>query len=76
MNMREKVRDWEVLWDLQSEAEHVLIRFGIAIRFTKLVKNPLHTRPYNFKTQLAAKSRQNRRRRGRWRGGRRGRIGV
>jgi hypothetical protein len=27
----------------------VLIRFGIAIRFIKLIKNPLHTGPYNFK---------------------------
>jgi hypothetical protein len=27
----------------------VLIRFSIVIRFTKLVKNPLHTRPYNLK---------------------------
>jgi hypothetical protein len=26
----------------------VLIRFGIAIRFIKLIKNPLHTGPYNF----------------------------
>jgi len=27
----------------------VLIRFEIAIRFTKLIKNPLHTGPYNLK---------------------------
>jgi hypothetical protein len=27
----------------------MLIRFRIAIRFTELVKNPLHTGPYNFK---------------------------
>jgi hypothetical protein len=46
--MREKVRDWETPWDLQSGAEHMLIRFGIATRFTELVKNPLHTGPYNF----------------------------
>jgi hypothetical protein len=46
--MREKVRDWKILWDLQSEAEHVLIRFGIVTRFTELVENPLHTGPYNF----------------------------
>jgi hypothetical protein len=26
----------------------VLIRFGIVIRFIKLVKNPLHTGLYNF----------------------------
>jgi hypothetical protein len=26
----------------------VLIRFGIVIRFTELVKNPLHTGPYNL----------------------------
>jgi hypothetical protein len=26
----------------------VLIRFGIAIRFTELVENPLHTGLYNF----------------------------
>ena len=26
----------------------MLIRFGIAIRFTELVENPLHTEPYNF----------------------------
>jgi hypothetical protein len=26
----------------------VLIRFGIATRFTKLIENPLHTGPYNF----------------------------
>jgi hypothetical protein len=49
MNMREKVRNWEAPWDLQLEAEYVLIRFRIATRFTKLVENPLHTRPYNFK---------------------------
>jgi hypothetical protein len=48
MNIREKIRDWETLWDLQLKAEHVLIRFGIAIRFTELIKNPLHTEPYNF----------------------------
>jgi hypothetical protein len=48
INMREEVRNWEALWDLQSETEHVLIRFGIATRFTKLVENPLHTGPYNF----------------------------
>jgi hypothetical protein len=47
--MREEIRDWKVFWDLQSGAEHVLIRFKIATRFTKLVKNPLHTGPYNFK---------------------------
>jgi hypothetical protein len=49
MNMREKVRNWEIPWDLQLEAEHVLIRFGIATRFTELVENPLHTGPYNIK---------------------------
>ena len=27
----------------------MLIRFGIATRFTELIKNPLYTRPYNFK---------------------------
>jgi hypothetical protein len=27
----------------------VLIRFGIAIRFTELVENPLHTGSYNLK---------------------------
>jgi hypothetical protein len=27
----------------------VLIRFEIATRFTKLIKNPLHTGPYNLK---------------------------
>jgi hypothetical protein len=27
----------------------VLIRFRIAIRFTELVENPLHIRPYNLK---------------------------
>jgi hypothetical protein len=27
----------------------VLIRFRIATRFTELIKNPLHTRPYNLK---------------------------
>jgi hypothetical protein len=27
----------------------VLIRFGIAIRFTELIENPLHTGPYNLK---------------------------
>jgi hypothetical protein len=48
MDMREKVRDWKALWDLQSETEHVLIRFGIAIRFTELVENPLHIRSYNI----------------------------
>jgi hypothetical protein len=26
----------------------VLIRFRIAIKFTELIKNPLHTRPYNL----------------------------
>jgi hypothetical protein len=26
----------------------VLIRFGIATRFIKLIENPLHTGPYNF----------------------------
>jgi hypothetical protein len=26
----------------------VLIRFGIATRFTELIKNPLHTGPYNI----------------------------
>jgi hypothetical protein len=26
----------------------MLIRFRIAIKFTELVKNPLHTGPYNF----------------------------
>jgi hypothetical protein len=26
----------------------VLIRFGIAIRFTELIENPLHTRLYNL----------------------------
>jgi hypothetical protein len=26
----------------------MLIRFRIIIRFTELVKNPLHTEPYNF----------------------------
>jgi hypothetical protein len=26
----------------------VLIRFGIATRFTELVENPLYTGPYNF----------------------------
>jgi hypothetical protein len=26
----------------------VLIRFRIVTRFTKLIKNPLHTEPYNF----------------------------
>jgi hypothetical protein len=46
--MREEVKDWEVSWDLQLEAEHVLIRFGIVTRFTKLVENPLHTGSYNF----------------------------
>jgi hypothetical protein len=46
--MREEVRDWEAFWDLQSGAEHVLIRFGIAIRFTELVENPLYTGSYNF----------------------------
>ena len=49
IDMREKVRNWKALWDLQSEIEHVLIRFNIAIRFTKLVENPLHTGPYNLK---------------------------
>jgi hypothetical protein len=48
MDIREKVRDWEILWDLQSGAEHVLIRFGITIRFIELVENPLHTGLYNF----------------------------
>jgi hypothetical protein len=48
MDMREKIRDWKIFWDLQSEAEYVLIRFGIVIKFIKLVENPLHTRPYNF----------------------------
>jgi hypothetical protein len=27
----------------------VLIRFKIATRFIKLIENPLHTEPYNFK---------------------------
>jgi hypothetical protein len=27
----------------------VLIRFKIAIRFTELIENPLHTGPYNLK---------------------------
>ena len=27
----------------------MLIRFGIVIRFIKLVENPLHTGPYNLK---------------------------
>ena len=49
MNMREEIRDWEAPWDLQSRAEHVLIRFRITTRFTELVENPLHTGPYNFK---------------------------
>ena len=48
MDMREKVRNWEIFWDLQLKAEHVLIRFEIATRFIELVKNPLHTKPYNF----------------------------
>jgi hypothetical protein len=48
IDMREEVRDWEAPWDLQSGAEHVLIRFGIATRFTELVENPLHTGPYNL----------------------------
>jgi hypothetical protein len=48
MDMRGEVRDWEALWDLQSEAEHVLIRFGIATRFTELIENPLYTGPYNL----------------------------
>ena len=26
----------------------MLIRFGIATRFTELIENPLHTRPYNL----------------------------
>ena len=26
----------------------MLIRFKIVIRFTKLIENPLHTKPYNF----------------------------
>jgi hypothetical protein len=26
----------------------VLIRFGITIKFTELVENPLHTGPYNL----------------------------
>jgi hypothetical protein len=26
----------------------VLIRFGIAIKFTKVIENPLHTGPYNL----------------------------
>jgi hypothetical protein len=47
-NMREKIRNWEALWDLQIGAEHVLIRFGIATRFTELVENPLHTGLYNL----------------------------
>jgi hypothetical protein len=46
--MRDEVRNWEALWDLQSEADHVLIRFRIATRFTELVENPLHTEPYNL----------------------------
>jgi hypothetical protein len=46
--MREKVRDWEAPWNLQSGAEHVLIRFNITTRFTELVENPLHTRSYNL----------------------------
>jgi hypothetical protein len=46
--MYEKVRDWETLYDLQIGAEHVLIRFGVTIRFTELVKNPLYTGPYNL----------------------------
>jgi hypothetical protein len=45
INMRGEIRDWEAFWDLQLKAEHVLICFGIAIRFTE---NPLHTRPYNL----------------------------
>jgi hypothetical protein len=28
--------------------KHMLIRFKIATRFTKLVENPLHIGPYNF----------------------------
>jgi hypothetical protein len=47
-DMREEVRDWEVFWDLQLRVEHVLIRFGIVIRFIELVENPLHTGPYNL----------------------------
>jgi hypothetical protein len=47
--MRGEVRNWEAFWDLQSGAEHVLIRFSIATRFTELVENPLHTGPYNLK---------------------------
>jgi hypothetical protein len=46
--MYEKVRDWEVLHELQIGAEHVLIRFGVIIRFTELVENPLYTGPYNL----------------------------
>jgi hypothetical protein len=26
----------------------MLIRFGIAIRFTELIENPLHIKPYNL----------------------------
>jgi hypothetical protein len=48
INMREEVRDWKAFWDLQLKAEHVLIRFKIATRFTELIKNPLHTGLYNL----------------------------
>jgi hypothetical protein len=48
MDMRQEVRDWEAPWELQSKAEHVLIRFRIATRFTELIENPLHTGPYNL----------------------------
>jgi hypothetical protein len=46
--MYEEVRDWEVPHESQISAEHVLIRFGVIIRFTELMENPLYTGPYNL----------------------------
>jgi hypothetical protein len=46
--MYEEIRDWETLHDLQISAEHVLIRFGVIIRFIELVENLLYTGPYNL----------------------------
>jgi hypothetical protein len=46
--MYEEIRDWEISYDLQIGVKHVLIRFGVIIRFTELVENPLHTGLYNL----------------------------
>jgi hypothetical protein len=47
-DMFTEVRDWEASWELHTGSNHVLIRFGIATRFTELVENPLCSAPYNF----------------------------